>query len=91
MLPSEQILRIEDPRAIIDVMLGAMALKGNTSSLDEYVGSMAARQQSEGRQALVRRALLGLEQTTALARTSVTGDLSALTGPALTSSGSSRL
>ena len=90
-LPSEQILRIEDPRAIIDVMLGAMALKGNTSSLDEYVGSMAARQQSEGRQALVRRALLGLEQTTALARTSVTGDLSTLTGPALTSSGSSRL
>jgi hypothetical protein len=49
-LPPSHILRIDDPRAIIDVMLGALAITGGGRSLDEYIADMRGREQLDLRQ-----------------------------------------
>lgn len=49
-LPQSHILRIEDPKAIIDVMLGALAITGGGRTLDEYIHEMRGRDQLELRQ-----------------------------------------
>jgi hypothetical protein len=59
-IPSERILRIDDPRSIIDVLLGALTILEGTSTLDGYLGDMRSRNQTEERIAEVARALGGL-------------------------------
>ena len=59
-LPSERILRIEDPRSIIDVLLGALAILEGTATLDGYQADMRSRNQTDERIAEVVRALGGL-------------------------------
>jgi hypothetical protein len=59
-IPSERILRIDDPRSIIDVLLGALTILEGTSTLDGYLGDMRGRNQTEERIAEVSRALGGL-------------------------------
>ena len=49
-LPQPHILRIEDPKAIIDVMLGALAITGGGRTLDEYIADMRGREQLDLRQ-----------------------------------------
>jgi hypothetical protein len=49
-LPQSHILRIDDPRAIIDVMLGALAITGGGRTLDEYIADMRGREQLDLRQ-----------------------------------------
>ena len=49
-LPQPHILRIEDPKAIIDVMLGALAITGGGRTLDEYIADMRGRDQLDLRQ-----------------------------------------
>lgn len=58
-VPRENILKIEDPKAIVDVMLGAIALNSGTS-LDEYERDMAGRDQTQKRRTEVTTALSGL-------------------------------
>jgi len=59
-IPSERILRIDDPRSIIDVLLGALAILEGTTTLDGYLVDMRSRNQTEERIAEVARALGGL-------------------------------
>jgi hypothetical protein len=49
-LPQSHILRIEDPKAIIDVMLGALAITGGGRTLEQYIHEMRGRDQLELRQ-----------------------------------------
>jgi hypothetical protein len=59
-IPAERILRIDDPRSIIDVLLGALAILEGTANLDGYLGDMRSRNQTEERVNEVARALGGL-------------------------------
>ena len=59
-IPSERILRIDDPRSIIDVLLGALAIMEGTATLAGYQADMRSRNQTEERIAEVARALGGL-------------------------------
>ncbi len=59
-IPAERILRIDDPRSIIDVLLGALAILEGTATLDGYEADMRSRNQTEERIAEVARALGGL-------------------------------
>ncbi len=60
-LPQGHILELDDAGALIDVVLGALAMKGKQSTLDAYLEAMASRDQSEGRRTQVRQALGALE------------------------------
>jgi hypothetical protein len=59
-IPGERILRIDDPRSIIDVLLGALAILEGTANLDGYLADMRSRNQTAERIAEVGRALGGL-------------------------------
>ena len=72
----ENILEIEDPHAIIDVMLGAMAITRGTHDIDAFIGEMRRRNQSAERRDMVQAALLPLS-TRQLVRTNLTGELPA--------------
>ncbi len=56
-LPPEHVLVIDDSAAILDVMLGALALMEGASDLEGYLSDLRARQQSEARQDEAMRAL----------------------------------
>lgn len=72
-IPSENILLIDDPKAIVDVMLGALALMEGTD-LDNYVVDMGQRGQTLLRQNQARKALENLAGTaTALAKIETNG------------------
>jgi Ca2+-binding EF-hand superfamily protein len=42
-IPPAQILRVSDPASIVEVMLGAMALKRGKMDLDSFVANMKER------------------------------------------------
>ena len=73
MISPENILLIDDPQAIVDVMLGALALVEGTSDLDTYLVDMQGRGQTEIRQGQTRKALEGLAVSTATALTKIEG------------------
>ncbi|NTW13432.1 MAG: hypothetical protein HGA31_00180 [Candidatus Moranbacteria bacterium] len=73
-IPDENILVIDDPRAIVDVMLGAIALSSG-AGLDQYVVDMGERGQTQLRQGQVRRALEGFSDAKAGAIVKVSGTL----------------
>jgi hypothetical protein len=66
-LPPENILLIDDPKAIADIILGVLALSAG-HGLDEYRTHMAERGQTSVRQTGTVAALEALASTTALAR-----------------------
>ncbi len=66
-IPEENILIIDDPRAVVDVMMGALAISEGTE-LDEYIVDMAGRGQTQIRQNDARGALDNLANTTAVAK-----------------------
>lgn len=70
----ENILEIEDPHAIIDVMLGAMAITRGTHDIGTFIGEMGKRNQSAERRRMVEAALLPLS-TRQLVPTNLTGSL----------------
>jgi hypothetical protein len=72
-LPQEHILEIEDPRAIIDVTLGALALSSGKQNLDEYLASLRTREADDERQRQVTQALQPLSDLAALSRVSLVG------------------
>ncbi len=67
-IPRENILRIDDPRGIVDVMLGVLALSSGTE-LDAYVNTMKKREQTAERRTDTRRALSGLSDARTVGET----------------------
>jgi hypothetical protein len=59
-IPRENILICEDPRGIVDVMLGALALTGGTVDLNAYLLDMQERGQTDLRIGQTSEALSGL-------------------------------
>jgi hypothetical protein len=56
-IPEKNIVRFPDSKAVIDVILGVIALKAGGKTLDEYKDDMAERLQSNDRILLVAEAL----------------------------------
>lgn len=56
-LGQDHILRIEDPKSIIDVLLGALALAEGARDLDGYLADMRQREAGEARIAQVQETL----------------------------------
>ncbi len=69
-IPGENILEIDDPKGIVDVMLGAIALTAG-SSLDEYLSDMTGRGQTETRRKDTTNALSGLADKTSLPKVQI--------------------
>lgn len=59
-IPKERILRIADPRAIVDVVLGALAISEGKSDHDAYAEDMRRRGHQDERIRQVQNALAGL-------------------------------
>lgn len=74
-IPKEHIFAIEDPKSIIDVTLGVLAVVAGGESLPGYLEDMRRRRQSEERIAEVGRALEGLSTRQEVARVEVEGSL----------------
>ena len=80
-LPPQNILKIEDPKAIIDVMLGVLAIVGGGQDLDGFLADLAGREQLDLRQDQAARTLGALASATRMARAQVSGDLHAGAAP----------
>ena len=74
-IPKEHIMRVGDPKAIIDVLLGALAIADGKVDLDTYVKDMRDLGADEGRVREVEAALGGLPRATRVATASVEGDV----------------
>ncbi len=73
-LPPENILEIDDPKGIVDVMLGAIALTAG-SSLDEYLTDMEGRGQTQKRRKDTTEALSGLADKVSLPKVNIGQEL----------------
>ncbi len=67
-IPHENLLTIDDPKAIVDVLLGALAIKAGTRDLDAYMVDMQGRGQTALRQDETRKALADLQTNNALVK-----------------------
>ena len=56
-LPAAHILKIEDPKAIVDVLLGVMAIVGGGADLDTFIADMRGRDQLDLRQDQAHRTI----------------------------------
>jgi hypothetical protein len=74
-LPSANILRISDPKAVLDVMLGVIAIVGGKGDFDSYLADLQGRGQSAERKQEVAAALGELARTWQITRASVSGAL----------------
>lgn len=77
-IPAENILLIEDPRAIVDVIMGALALTEGTADLNSYLADMRTRKdpttgeikpQTEERIAEVKESLKALTKKRLIVKT----------------------
>lgn len=80
-IPREHIIRIGDPRAIIDVLLGALAIADGKVDLATYVKDMAELGAAPERIAEVETALAGLPSARRVTTATVEGDLPPPTEP----------
>jgi len=71
----EHVLRIEDPKSIIDVMLGALALVGGQRDLSGYLQDMREREQHDLRQDQALATLGTLASSLSMARSQVSGSM----------------
>lgn len=69
----EHILRIDDPKSIIDVLLGALALSEGVRDLEGYLADLRQREASQTRIAQVKETLKTLTRPTA--RSTVEGEV----------------
>ncbi len=76
-IPKEHIIRVGDPHAIIDVLLGALAIADGKVDLDTYVKDLKDMGTEEPRLREVERALAGLPSATRVATAAVEGDVPA--------------
>jgi len=79
-IPEAHILRIEDPSSIVDVMLGALALVGGASDLDDFLSELKARDTSDATQQQTASALGGLARSSAGAHATTSGTLPGFRG-----------
>lgn len=59
-LGKERVLMLQTPKAVVDCILGAIALTSGARTLEEYTEDLKERGQDESRQREVRQALAGL-------------------------------
>lgn len=57
----ENVLCLKHPKSVVDVMLGAIALRSGSRTMEEYVEDLQLRGQTEDRIADVREALAGVK------------------------------
>ncbi|MCX7024513.1 MAG: hypothetical protein NT080_07825 [Spirochaetes bacterium] len=74
-LPESDILVLDEPKGIVDAMLGAIALASETRDLDEYLVDMRKRGQTDGRIDEIRRTLLPLAGSSAVVKVDMGGKL----------------
>jgi hypothetical protein len=71
----ERILVLQDPKAVVDVMLGAIAVMAHARDLDAYLVDMRGRGQSQQRIDTVGQVLQPLAASTALVKVDTTNQL----------------
>lgn len=76
-LPRGHILKIEDPKAIIDVMLGVLAIVGGGADLDTFLADLRARSQSDLRPEQAARTLGELATVARMGQAQVHGAVDA--------------
>jgi hypothetical protein len=74
-IPSEHILKVGDPKSIIDVLMGALAIADGAADLREFIADLRERGQSEERIADVESALMGLGKVREVAQATVAGEV----------------
>lgn len=68
-IPRDHILELGDPKGMVDIVLGVLALSGGSRDLDSYLADMSAREQTDKRRAETAKSLEGVASN-ALARVS---------------------
>ncbi|MFO0748020.1 MAG: hypothetical protein U1F43_20525 [Myxococcota bacterium] len=76
-LPKEHIFRIADPKSIVDVLLGALAIANGARDLEGFAADLFALGATEERLADVRQALAGLARIEKVEAAAVDGDIPA--------------
>jgi len=74
-IPREHIIRIGDPKSIIDVLLGALAIADGKVDLDTYLKDMRELGSPDDRVREVEHALAGLPSAQKVAAATVEGEL----------------
>lgn len=74
-IPKEHIIRVGDPKSIIDVLLGALAISDGKVDLDTYLKDMRELGADEARVRDVENALAGLPSAQKVAVAEVVGDV----------------
>merc|ERR1712166_493298 len=77
LISGERILRLDEPKAVVDVMLGAISLAKGTRTLDKYGEDMRTRGQDSQRIDLVNSALAGLAGNVDADQASLAAELAA--------------
>jgi hypothetical protein len=72
-LPAAHILKIEDPKAIVDVMLGVLAIVGGGSDLDTFLSDMQGREQLDLRRDQALQTLGALASATRMSQAQLHG------------------
>ena len=80
-LPPAHILKIEDPKAIVDVMLGVLAIVGGGSDLDTFLTDMQGREQLDLRRDQALQTLGALASATRMGQAQVHGEVPGATRP----------
>ncbi|MGE5474571.1 MAG: hypothetical protein ACM3UU_10160 [Ignavibacteriales bacterium] len=62
-LEPERVIKIEEGKSVVDIILGIVAMTSNARSLDAYTVDMLDRGQTKDRIAGVKKALTGYEAT----------------------------
>jgi uncharacterized protein YfaP (DUF2135 family) len=74
-IPKDHIIRVGDPKSIIDVLLGALAIADGKVDLDTYLKDMRELGSAEDRIAALEAALAGLPSAQKVATATVEGDV----------------
>ncbi|MGK0289257.1 MAG: hypothetical protein ACI86H_000691 [bacterium] len=90
-IPEENILLIEDPQSIIDVMLGSLALVTGSADLDSYLVDLKSRNENQLQREQTYKALEHLASNHALAKIEVGGSLPPKSAGKQRKSGTKRL
>jgi hypothetical protein len=72
-IPPEHVIRVEDPKAIVDVLLGALAIADGNRTLESFLKDLVGRESSDRRVAQVRSALSSI--TSLRTSSTVEGDV----------------
>jgi hypothetical protein len=80
-IPKEHIVRVGDPKSIIDVLLGALAIADGKVDLDTYLKDMRELGSPEDRIAELEISLAGLPSAQKVASATVEGEVPPPTGP----------